>query len=55
MKRTRQRFDRPEQETPSYVSGLRQFEGEDLQFHGRQHEFAHVQADWIAQQKRETN
>jgi hypothetical protein len=30
MKRTKQRFDHGEQATPQYVSGCRQFEGEDL-------------------------
>ena len=30
MKRTRQRFDRPGQDMPVQVSGVRQFEGEDL-------------------------
>ena len=30
MKRTRQRFDRPGQDMPVHVSGVRQFEGEDL-------------------------
>ena len=30
MKRTRQRFDREEQECPQFVSGCRKFEGEDV-------------------------
>jgi hypothetical protein len=30
MKRTKQRFDREDQEPPKFVSGCRQFEGEDL-------------------------
>ena len=30
MKRTKQRFDRDEQDVPKFVSGCRQFEGEDL-------------------------
>ena len=30
MKRTRQRFDRPDQDVPAYTSGCSQFEGEDL-------------------------
>jgi hypothetical protein len=30
MKRTKQRFDKDAQEPPKYVSGCRQFEGEDV-------------------------
>jgi len=35
MKRSRQRFDRPSQDVPMHVSGVRQFEGEDLMYHQR--------------------
>jgi hypothetical protein len=35
MKRTRQRFDRPEQDIPAFTSGCSQFEGEDLLYKDR--------------------
>jgi len=35
MQRTRERFDRPAKETPEFISGCRQFEGEDLDFAAR--------------------
>lgn len=35
MKRTRQRFDRPEMDVPAYTSGLSQLEGEDLLYNER--------------------
>ncbi len=53
MKRTRQRFDRPEQDVPSYTSGLSQFEGEDLLYQDRIAFQAAQQKAWVEQQKRE--
>lgn len=53
MKRTRQRFDRPEQEAPQFTSGCRQFEGEDLRYHERIAIQAQQQKEWCEQQKRE--
>lgn len=53
MKRTRQRFDRPEQEAPEWTSGCRQFEGEDLRYHERIAIQAQQQKEWCQQQTRE--
>ena len=53
MKRTRQRFDRPEQEAPQFTSGCRQFEGEDLRYHERIAIQAEQQKEWVQEQKRE--
>ena len=53
MKRTRQRFDRPEQDVPAYTSGCLQFEGEDLLYHERIKFQAEQQKAWIAQQNQE--
>ena len=53
MKRTRQRFDRPEQDVPAYVSGCSQFEGEDLLYADRVAYQAQQQKAWCDQQKQE--
>lgn len=53
MKRTRQRFDRPEQDVPAYTSGLSQFEGEDLLYQDRIAYQAAQQKAWVEQQKHE--
>ena len=50
MKRTRQRFDRPEQDVPAYTSGCSQFEGEDLLYQDRIAYQAAQQKAWVEQQ-----
>ena len=55
MKRTRQRFDRPEQDVPAYTSGCLQFEGEDLLYHDRLAFQAAQQKAWVVQQQQELN
>ena len=53
MKRTRQRFDRPEQDVPAYTSGCSQFEGEDLLYADRVAFQAAQQKAWVEQQTKE--
>ena len=53
MKRTRQRFDRPEQDVPAYTSGCSQFEGEDLLYANRVAYQAEQQKNWCNQQIKE--
>ena len=53
MKRTRQRFDRPEQDVPAYTSGCSQFEGEDLLYANRVAYQAEQQKNWCNQQIQE--
>ena len=55
MKRTRQRFDRPEQDVPAFTSGCSQFEGEDLLYQQRLAYQAAQQKVWIEQQTQEHN
>ena len=55
MKRTRQRFDRPDQTVPAFTSGCSQFEGEDLLYHDRIAFQAAQQKAWIEQQTQEHN
>ena len=50
MKRTRQRFDRPEQDVPAFTSGCSQFEGEDLLYADRVAYQAAQQKAWCDQQ-----
>ena len=53
MKRTRQRFDRPEQDVPAFTSGCSQFEGEDLLYAHRVAHQAEQQKQWCNQQMQE--
>ena len=53
MKRTRQRFDRPEQDVPAFTSGCSQFEGEDLLYAQRVAYQAQQQRAWCDQQVNE--
>ena len=53
MKRTRHRYDRPDQEAPEFTSGCRQFEGEDLQMGHRLALQAADQKQWCEEQKAE--
>ena len=53
MKRTKQRFDKPNVETEVDVSGCRQFEGEDRGYADRMSYNASTQKDWVNQQLRE--
>ena len=50
MKRTRQRFDRPQMDVPAFTSGLSQFEGEDLLYHDRVSFQSQQQRSWVQQQ-----
>merc|ERR1712060_621204 len=53
MKRSKQRFDKPEGYIPEHVSGCRQFEGEDLLYNQRMMKNAELQKEWATQQCRE--
>jgi len=53
MKRTTERGDLQQKDTPHYISGCRQFEGEDLSFAARKTTNAQLQKEWIQEQKRE--
>ena len=53
MKRTKQRADRNESGLPEYVSGCRQFEGEDRYYNDRMAQNAAQQQEWCQQQIRE--
>ena len=53
MKRTTQRADRFESGVPEFVSGCRQFEGEDRMYNERMAANAQQQRDWCEQQIRE--
>ena len=55
MKRTRQRFDRPEQDVPAFTSGCSQFEGEDLLYADRVAYQATQQKQWCDNQIGEHN
>jgi len=50
MKRTRQRFDRPQMDVPAFTSGLSQFEGEDLLWADRVAYQAAQQRRWLDEQ-----
>ena len=49
MKRTRQLFDRPEQDVPAFTSVCSQFEGEDLLYQDRIAYQASQQKAWVDQ------
>jgi hypothetical protein len=53
MQRTRERFDRPAKDCPEFISGCRQFEGEDLDHQARKQDDAATQKMWVQTQKRE--
>ncbi|CDW72971.1 UNKNOWN [Stylonychia lemnae] len=53
MKRTKQVFHREGDEVPKFVSGLRQFDGEDIHYAERMKENADRQRQFIEEQKRE--
>lgn len=53
MKRTTERADLVEKQVPEYISGCRQFEGEDLNYRSRVQTNASLQKEWIKEQKRE--
>jgi len=53
MKRTTERADLEAKQVPEYISGCRQFEGEDLSYRTRMQTNAGLQKEWIKEQKRE--
>lgn len=53
MKRTTERADLSGKQVPEYISGCRQFEGEDLNYRQRIQTNASLQKEWIKEQKRE--
>ena len=53
MKRTTERSDLASKQVPEYISGCRQFEGEDLNYRQRMNTNAQMQKEWIKEQKRE--
>lgn len=53
MKRTTERADLEAKQVPEYISGCRQFEGEDLNYRSRVQKNAALQKEWIKEQKRE--
>ena len=53
MKRITERSDLASKQTPEYISGCRQFEGEDLNYRQRMQTNAALQKEWIKEQKRE--
>jgi|JI9StandDraft_1071089.scaffolds.fasta_scaffold1062881_1 hypothetical protein len=53
MKRTTNRFDKGPYEKTDGISGLRHFEGEDLQYADRSQFHKDTMKEWINDQKRE--
>lgn len=53
MKRNTERADLYGKQTPEYISGCRQFEGEDLSYHARMANNAKLQKEWVKEQARE--
>merc|ERR1712086_493368 len=53
MKRVTERSDLASKQVPEYISGCRQFEGEDLSYRQRVQTNAALQKEWVQQQTRE--
>lgn len=53
MKRTTERADLVQKQLPEYISGCRQFEGEDLNYRTRINTNNQMQKEWIKEQQRE--
>ena len=53
MKRTTERADLEAKQLPEYISGCRQFEGEDLNYRDRINTHAALQKQWVKEQTRE--
>lgn len=53
MKRTTERADLVQKQLPEYISGCRQFEGEDLNYRTRIDTNNQMQKEWIKEQQRE--
>jgi len=53
MKRVTERSDLAGKQTPEYISGCRQFEGEDLNYRQRMQTNAGLQKEWVKEQTRE--
>lgn len=47
MKRTTERADLESKQLPEYISGCRQFEGEDLNYRERINTHASLQKQWV--------
>lgn len=53
MKRTTERADLEQKQLPEYISGCRQFEGEDLNYRERITTHQSLQKQWVKEQTRE--
>mmetsp|Transcript_33295 Transcript_33295/g.51045 ORF Transcript_33295/g.51045 Transcript_33295/m.51045 type:complete len:93 (+) Transcript_33295:30-308(+) len=53
MKRVTERADLASKQVPEFISGCRQFEGEDLNFRQRMGTNANMQKEWVKEQVRE--
>jgi hypothetical protein len=53
MKRVTERADLASKQVPEYISGCRQFEGEDLNYRNRINLNNSVQKEWVQQQTSE--
>jgi hypothetical protein len=53
MKRVTERADLAGKQVPEYISGCRQFEGEDLAYRSRQQTHQSIQKEWVKEQTRE--
>ena len=53
MKRVTERADLAGKQVPEYISGCRQFEGEDLAYRSRQQTHQSIQKEWVKEQVRE--
>jgi len=50
MKRVTERADLASKQVPEYISGCRQFEGEDLNYRNRVNFNNSIQKEWVQQQ-----